>query len=162
MDDDARTVAVSALTIVDMGRACRLCEPDIGPVVHEARYWLAVVNRNQDLLGKTFLALRRHEELITGLSATEWAELRAEIAWTTERVRQVFAPDHFNYGFLMNADAHVHVHVVPRYVGIRELVGVRFEDVTYPDSYKQSSTTYDLTAPDVVAAVAEALSVARA
>jgi diadenosine tetraphosphate (Ap4A) HIT family hydrolase len=73
----------------------------------------------------------------------------------------VFAPDHLNYSFLMNADAHVHLHVVPRYVGVRELVGVTFEHVTYPDGYKRSSTTSDLTAPDVVAAVAEALSVPR-
>jgi diadenosine tetraphosphate (Ap4A) HIT family hydrolase len=93
---------------------CLLCQRRFEtPVVRESLFWRSVINRNQNLLGKTFIALRRHEEEVAGLTLEEWAELRVEVRWLTERVQQAFAPDHFNYAFLMNVDPHVHLHVIP-------------------------------------------------
>jgi diadenosine tetraphosphate (Ap4A) HIT family hydrolase len=87
---------------------CVLCRRPVDwPVIRESEFWLTVVNRNQNLLGKTFIALCRHEEDIVALTPGEWAELQEEVQWVTERVRKAFAPDHFNYAFLMNLDRHV-------------------------------------------------------
>jgi diadenosine tetraphosphate (Ap4A) HIT family hydrolase len=141
------------------GGDCVLCHrPPDWPVVRESELWFTVVNRNQNLLGKTFIALRRHEEDVAALTPREWAELRAEVRWVTERVARAFAPDHFNYSFLMNLDRHVHLHVIPRYVGMRELAGATFEDPEYPDAYGPAPES-ELASAAVVDAVTDALSV---
>jgi diadenosine tetraphosphate (Ap4A) HIT family hydrolase len=117
--------------------ACALCKPELEtPVLRESRHWRTALNRNQNLLGKTIVVLRRHEEAVAALSADEWSELRGELAWVTERLRLAFAPDHFNYAFLQNQDRHVHLHVIPRYAGDREVDGAVFEDAAYPDHYR--------------------------
>ena len=141
-----------------MREGCALCRrPFETPVVRESSSWLTVVNRNQDLLGKTFIALRRHEEDVTGLTVVEWTELRDDLRWITQRVQRAFAPEHFNYAFLMNADLHVHLHVIPRYVGERRLAGVQFADRDFPDRYRAPPTSDELASPEVIAAVAAAL-----
>ncbi|MGH3133423.1 MAG: HIT family protein [Gaiellaceae bacterium] len=141
--------------------SCVLCRrPFYAPVVRESEFWVTVVNRNQNLLGKTFVALRRHEEDVTALSGREWAELQGEVGRVTELVRKAFAPDHFNYSFLMNVDQHVHLHVIPRYLGTRELAGTEFSDPKYPDGYRAASAS-EPASEAVIAAVADALRSAR-
>jgi diadenosine tetraphosphate (Ap4A) HIT family hydrolase len=136
---------------------CALCRRDADwPLVRESELWLTIVNRNQNLLGKTFIALRRHEEEVSALTAAEWAALHDELSWVTERVRAAFAPDHFNYSFLMNLDHHAHLHVIPRYLGTRELAGLTFEDPDYPDAYRPAPAA-ELASDAVVDAVARAL-----
>jgi diadenosine tetraphosphate (Ap4A) HIT family hydrolase len=66
-------------------------------VIRDTHHWRIVVNRNQNLLGKLVIALRRHEEQVARLSADEWGALRGEISWSTEHLRGAFAPDNFNY-----------------------------------------------------------------
>jgi diadenosine tetraphosphate (Ap4A) HIT family hydrolase len=141
----------------ERGGDCVLCRRPVDwPVVHESEFWLTVVNRNQNLLGKTFIALRSHEEDVVALTPREWAALHEEVRWVTERVAQAFAPDHFNYSFLMNLDRHVHLHVIPRYLGARELAGVTFEDADYPDAYSPTPVS-ELASQALISAVAEAL-----
>jgi diadenosine tetraphosphate (Ap4A) HIT family hydrolase len=126
-------------------------------VIRESPLWLTFINRNQALLGKTIIALRRHEEDVASITGNEWVELQGEVSWVTERLRHAFAPDHFNYSFLMNADRHVHLHVIPRYVGTRELVGVEFTDPDYPDSYLTPPGPTEIAHPAVIRAVETAL-----
>jgi diadenosine tetraphosphate (Ap4A) HIT family hydrolase len=143
----------------ERGSDCALCQRPVDwPVVRESEFWLTVVNRNQNLLGKTFIALCRHEEDIVALTPGEWAGLQEEVRSVTERVAKAFAPDHFNYSFLMNLDRHVHLHVIPRYVGTRELAGVTFDDPDYPDSYRPAHDD-ELATKTVIDAVADALRV---
>ena len=117
--------------------ACALCAPELQtPVLRESRHWRTALNRNQNLLGKTIVVLRRHEEAVAALSADEWTELQGELGWVTERLRRAFAPDHFNYAFLQNEDRHVHLHVIPRYAGSRVVGNVTFDDSAYPHHYR--------------------------
>jgi diadenosine tetraphosphate (Ap4A) HIT family hydrolase len=113
---------------------CSLC---VGatPVLWESHYWLLVLNRNQNLLGKCMLVLRRHLEVVAALTAAEWAELQGEIQRATGILQQAFAPDHFNYAFLQNQDRHVHLHIIPRYAGQRGFAGQVWEDPDYPNHY---------------------------
>ncbi len=105
-------------------------------MIAETEHWKLVLNkRNQNLLGKCLLALRRHEEAVTDLTAEEWADLRIGTALATDALRSVFDPDHFNYAFLQNMDRHVHLHLLPRYAGSRKFAGETFEDECYPDHY---------------------------
>jgi len=136
---------------------CFLCRARFEtPVLRESRLWVTVINWNQDRLGKTFIALRRHEENVIGLTPEEWTELWGEVIWVTERAQQAFAPDHFNYSFLMNQDRHVHLHVIPRYAGTRELAGAEFTDPDYPDAYRASLSPAGIASPEVITAVGAA------
>jgi diadenosine tetraphosphate (Ap4A) HIT family hydrolase len=83
----------------------------------------------------------------------EWAELFEDVRWVSDRVRHAFAPDHFNYSFLMNMDPHVHLHVIPRYVESRELAGVEFTDPDYPLAYERAPAPTEISPPYVIAAL---------
>ena len=124
---------------------CPLCEPGLGPVIHEGRYWKVVVNHNQNLLGKWFLSLKRHSETVTTLGSEEWHELHVLLTRTTEILRRAFKPDHFNYVFLQNQDRHVHLHVIPRYASPREFVGLSFRDTGWPGHYDTQQAAWTLT-----------------
>jgi diadenosine tetraphosphate (Ap4A) HIT family hydrolase len=142
----------------ETSQACFLCQGQLAtPVIRESPLWLTFINRNQALLGKTIIALRRHEEKVAAITPEEWVELQHEIGWVTERLRRAFAPDHFNYSFLMNADRHVHLHVIPRYVGTRDLAGVEFTDPDYPDTYQTPPGPTEIADAAVISAVEAAL-----
>jgi diadenosine tetraphosphate (Ap4A) HIT family hydrolase len=119
-----------------MGNRCSLCGPLATPILRDARFWRTALNRNQNLLGKLIVVLRRHEELVASLSPEEWAELQDQLIWASDRLRAAFAPDHFNYAFLQNEDRHVHLHVIPRYASPRHVAGREFVDPDYPDHYR--------------------------
>lgn len=53
----------------------------------------------------------------------------------TDALRQLFQPDQFNYALLMNADAQVHLHVVPRYRTERVWGGRTFPDPHFGELY---------------------------
>jgi len=88
------------------------------------------------------------------LSPEEWSELHAEMEWVTERLRDAFSPDHFNYSFLQNQDRHVHLHVIPRYVGTRHVAGVEFSDLDYPERYLEPAADERIVDRAVLAAIA--------
>lgn len=125
--------------------SCPLCEPALGPTIHKGRYWKVVVNRNQNLLGKCFLSLKRHSENVTKLRSDEWHELHVLLTRTTEALRHAFKPDHFNYVFLQNQDRHVHLHVIPRYTSPREFAGLEFRDAGWPGHYDIQQAARTLT-----------------
>ncbi len=114
---------------------CALCGEQLGPILSESRHWRLVLNRNQDLLGKCFLALRRHREAVSELTPAEWTDLHQQLGITTRTLQSAFRPDHFNYAFLQNQDRHVHLHVIPRYGSACEFADEVFVDLTYGDHY---------------------------
>jgi diadenosine tetraphosphate (Ap4A) HIT family hydrolase len=111
-----------------------LCE-GLSPVLGESIAWRLGLNRNQNLLGKCILVLRRHLEAVADLTPAEWAELHMEMKRATEMLRRAFTPDHFNYAFLQNQDRHVHLHIIPRYAAPRTFGGLVFADPDYPHHY---------------------------
>jgi diadenosine tetraphosphate (Ap4A) HIT family hydrolase len=96
--------------------------------VHRADDWRVVVNWNQDRLGKVMLASLRHVEDVTELSDGEVLGLWALVRESTQVLRDLFGPEHFDYSFLMNLDAHAHLHLIPRYEGPRTFAGREFVD----------------------------------
>jgi diadenosine tetraphosphate (Ap4A) HIT family hydrolase len=136
---------------------CVLCRPRLEtPIVRTSTFWRIALNRNQNQLGKTIIVLRRHLEEVALLSPDEWSELHAEVRWTTERLRDAYAPDHFNYSFLQNQDRHVHLHVIPRYVGTRQVGGIEFSDTGYPARYLEPSADEMIVGGNVLAVIASA------
>ena len=131
---------------------CGLCRPDLGPVLDESTHWRLILNREQDLLAASFLALRRHVELPTELQADEWAELRGSIQAARNLLARAFQPDHFNFAFLGNVERHLHLHVLPRYAASRTVIGRTFTDPGYPGHYALVDT--GLLEPDQLARLA--------
>ena len=104
---------------------CPLCgamDGELGGTAH----WRVVLNWNQDRLGKCFLVLDRHEEDVCNLSPEERDDLWLCLRAVQSAIAACFRPEHFNYMFLMNQDAHTHLHVVPRYRTPRAFAGVAF------------------------------------
>jgi diadenosine tetraphosphate (Ap4A) HIT family hydrolase len=97
-------------------------------VIEERPSWTLAVNRNQDLLGKTMLVLRRRCEAVIDIAPDEWALLREELRRLVPALDRLFHPDQFNFAFLMNVDRQVHLHVVPRYASSRRWHARTFTD----------------------------------
>lgn len=119
---------------------CPLCSVELRPELHVTTHWRVILNRNQNLLGKCMLVLRRHETSVTALTTDEWADLHVIIRHVTSALHQAFKPDHFNYAFLQNQDRHVHLHVIPRYASARYLGALAFMDSSFPDHYVVGET----------------------
>jgi diadenosine tetraphosphate (Ap4A) HIT family hydrolase len=97
--------------------------------------WTLAVNRNQNLLGKTMLVTTRPVEAVPALRADEWLDLHHQITRLTTALDSLFHPDQYNHAFLMNADAQVHLHVVPRYRNARTWNGHTFTDPRYGELF---------------------------
>lgn len=97
-------------------------------VIRQGATWTMAVNRNQNLLGKTMLVLERRCSAVVDLQPAEWAELHDQLRELVPALDRCFAPDQVNLAFLMNQDAQVHLHVIPRYQGQRTWNGEIFED----------------------------------
>ena len=118
---------------------CDTFHIDSRDLVGSWQHWHVVVNWSQNYLGKVMLVLRRHETDVTSLAAAEQFELWTLLGQVKSALVGAFQPDHFNYAFLMNQDAHVHMHIIPRYAAPRQFGGMTFEDGRLGDHYALSS-----------------------
>ena len=123
-------------------------------VIEQRDLWTLALNRNQDLLGKTMLVLRRDCTAVIDIEPAEWAALRAELRRLVPAIQTLFAPDQFNFAFLMNLDAQVHLHVVPRYSGARSWRGHQFEDPHWGSAFGHEQRVLD---PPELRALADAI-----
>jgi diadenosine tetraphosphate (Ap4A) HIT family hydrolase len=117
-------------------------------------HWHVVVNHNQDYLGKVMLVLRRHATDVTALTPAEQAEFWSLLGDLKTALLGAFQPDHFNYAFLMNLDAHVHMHIIPRYARPQVFAGAAFEDGQLGEHYDLTSRIVPI---ELRQAVAQAL-----
>ena len=113
---------------------CSLCPPRRG-IILASDFWTLVLNENQATLGRVFFALRRHETNVAALSDPEVLSLWAFVRETKAALTSLFAPDHFNFMFLMNLTPHVHFHIFPRYSDPREFAGQTLTDTKYGGHY---------------------------
>ena len=127
---------------------------DPATVIEERGPWVLAVNRNQNLLGKTMLVLDRPCVAVTDLDQGEWISLQTEIGRITNAIAALFGPDQFNYAFLMNVDAQVHLHVIPRYASSRIWRGQEFVDANWGSPF---DTNQRLLRPDDLVALTDEL-----
>ncbi len=102
--------------------------------------WTLILNDNQATLGRVFCYLKRAETDVTALTPDERESLWAFLAEAKTALTALFAPDHFNFMFLMNMDAHVHMHLYPRYRSPREFAGQTFTDDHFGGHYDPQQT----------------------
>jgi diadenosine tetraphosphate (Ap4A) HIT family hydrolase len=108
---------------------------DPATVLREGPIWRVVLNKNQNLLGKTMLVLRRSSTDVLDVRPEEWDAFTHELRSVRAAIDELFQPDQWNHVFLMNADPQVHCHVVPRYASPREWAGLTFVDPHYGELF---------------------------
>ncbi len=109
--------------------------PDPDVLVHDFGLWALCLNRNQDLLGRCYLLLRRPCTDPMALTPAEQAALWTCASKAKAAIARTFAPDHWNYAFLMNVDPQVHFHLIPRYKTPRSFRGAEFTDPQFGKHY---------------------------
>ncbi len=77
------------------------------------------------------LVSRRPCSAVVDLDQTEWSLLQAEIARVASGLRPLFQPDQCNCAFLMNVDAQVHLHGIPRDAAARTWRGRELTDANW-------------------------------
>ena len=109
--------------------------PDPEVLVHDFGPWALCLNRNQDLIGRCYLLLRRPCTDPLSITPQEQASLWACAAKSKAALTRLFAPDHWNFAFLMNVDPQVHFHLIPRYRNGRLFRGAEFADPQFGKHY---------------------------
>ncbi len=99
-----------------------------GTVIERGQHWTIATNLNQNLIGRLIVVAARDVDSVTALSPGEWQDLHRHVGRTRVALDALFQPDQYNYAFLMNQDAQVHVHVVPRYAQPRQWAGETYVD----------------------------------
>jgi diadenosine tetraphosphate (Ap4A) HIT family hydrolase len=123
-----------------------------GTLIDAGPLWTLAVNRNQSLLGKTMLVANRPVTSVAALDPAEWVDLHRQIGCVTTALDHLFRPDQVNHAFLMNADAQVHLHVVPRYRRERTWNGHTFTDPHFGELFGTEQRVLD--APGLTALAA--------
>ncbi|MHB8589910.1 MAG: HIT family protein [Candidatus Dormibacteraceae bacterium] len=118
-------------------------DPFPGTAIEIGELWSTVLNRNQNLLGKCMIVLNRTEIDVGRLTEDEWSDLLTQIARLRSALDSLFRPDHYNYAFLMNQDAQVHLHVLPRYKDSREWDGLQFIDASFGSIWQADARVLD-------------------
>lgn len=123
---------------------CEICPLLVGQtaaddnVILQTERWVAVLDRNQCYLGKSFITLRQHEETLSDLDEADWMELHHVIRQLERAVKEAFGADVCNWECLMNnavkagQPTHVHWHLYPRYLGGATFAGEEFPDLKWP------------------------------
>jgi diadenosine tetraphosphate (Ap4A) HIT family hydrolase len=109
--------------------------PDPVWKIAESPQWAVMLNKEQDLIGRIYLLLKREETDVTAITPQELVELWSVVRQVKRVLGDTFAPDHYNYAFLMNIDPQVHFHVIPRYKDKREFAGGTFVDASFGKHY---------------------------
>jgi diadenosine tetraphosphate (Ap4A) HIT family hydrolase len=101
-------------------------------LVAEYRHWIVLLRPEQPALGSVILAAKSEAEAFGDLPPEAMAELATVIPAIETTLRAAVDYAKINYLMLMMVDRHVHFHVVPRYEGTREAVGISVEDKGWP------------------------------
>jgi diadenosine tetraphosphate (Ap4A) HIT family hydrolase len=101
-------------------------------LIADYRHWLVLLRPDQPTLGSLVLAAQGEFRALSDLPPEAFLELREVIGDIETTLRRAVEYEKINYLMLMMVDPHVHWHVVPRYEGSREAVGVLVTDAGWP------------------------------
>ena len=98
----------------------------------EYEHWVVLLRPEQVTAGCMVLACKEDAERMPDVSPEAFAELSKVTGDLETCLKRTFDFAKINYLLFMMVDRHVHWHVVPRYDGPREAVGVAFNDPGWP------------------------------
>ncbi len=114
---------------MERDEACFICravesqDPDRDLVLHRSGLTVVLMNKYPYNTGHLLVAPARHVPDLSALSREEICELGLMVRRSIEMLRRALSPDGFNIGINLGKvagaglEAHLHVHVVPRWLG---------------------------------------------
>jgi ATP adenylyltransferase len=118
-------------------------------LVRQARTFV-LLNRFPYTSGHLMIVARRHIPSLTGATTEELTEIIDSARLSEAALGEVYTPDGFNMGFNIGkcagagVDGHLHLHVLPRWVGDANVVSVVGQTRVIPEELE---TTFDKLAP---------------
>lgn len=129
---------------------CVFCKaqalPD-GPgnlIVRRGRFAYVILNRYPYTSGHVMVVPFQHKPNLEELSAPERAEMIELASQATHVLRQIYQTDAFNIGLNLGEAAgagvkeHVHIHVVPRWVGDTNFMSTLADTRVLPESLEDT------------------------
>ena len=110
------------------------------------KHWDLYLHENQCYLGRVFVLLKNEAGVedfmaIEGEARDEFFQIGADIK---AALKTLFQPDKMNYAALSNTSPAIHLHIVPRYQGVREFGGVVFKDTRWGSNYAPYDRSFEL------------------
>jgi ATP adenylyltransferase len=129
----------------DAGRRCIFCEPEASLVVHRGELAFVLMNRFPYTSGHLMVAPYRHEGRFGGLTDPEALELHRLAATAVVTLEAEYGPQGLNLGWNLGRAAgagiidHLHLHVVPRWVGDTNFMPVLGDVRVIPEALEASA-----------------------
>ena len=95
---------------------CQSLSRDPHLVYYETKTSLAKLNPDQLFQGYTFLTLKQHREHLHLLPENMRKQFLDDMLTVATALAKALNPDRLNYELLGNAQAHLHWHIIPRYI----------------------------------------------
>lgn len=106
--------------------------------------WVVLLRPKQITAGCLILACKEDASRMPDVSSEAFAELSKVTGDLETALGKTFGFEKINYILLMMVDKHVHFHVIPRYSGPKEALGVSFKDPGWP-KHPDMTNVIDLT-----------------
>jgi ATP adenylyltransferase len=124
---------------------CIFCEPDESLVVHRGELAFVLMNRFPYTSGHLMVAPIRHEGRFGGLTDAEALEIHRLAATSVAALDGAYGPQGLNLGWNLGRAAgagiidHLHLHVVPRWVGDTNFMPVLADVRVIPEALERSA-----------------------
>ena len=129
----------------DEAPRCIFCDPDESLVVHRGELAFVLMNRFPYTSGHLMVAPLRHEGQFGGLTDAEALEIHLLAAAAVAALEAEYGPQGLNLGWNLGRAAgagiidHLHLHVVPRWVGDTNFMPVLADVRVIPEALEQSA-----------------------
>jgi ATP adenylyltransferase len=144
-----RYAYITAAAKTDKSDACVLCElPKLGDaearIVRRAKYCYVVLNSFPYTSGHVMIVPFAHLDELQKLPEAAAGEMMSLCQVMESALRRIYAPDGINIGMNIGRAAgagiagHVHMHVLPRWVGDTNFMTTTGESRVLPESLEQT------------------------
>lgn len=112
--------------------------------ITQTKFWKVDINENQEYLGRSFVALKRHCPSLSELTKEEWMDFSSLVRNLEKAYKKTFNAKLINWTCLMNnafkeklANPHVHWHLRPRYEREVAFTRIIFKDPEFGHHYSR-------------------------
>jgi len=102
------------------------------------KYWDIFLHEDQTVPGRIYFWYKDETLDLLNISEEAFVEFYKLGKEVKNSLIKTFNPSMFNYLALNNNTKHLHIHLVPRYFGVKEVFGLSFKDDNFGKSFKRN------------------------